>query len=293
MAKFVFSAFADEAGSTLGEQISALKDNGISYIEPRSINGKGILELSDDELAEVKACLDENGIRVNSIGSPIGKYPITEPLEPHLEKLRRAIEVAKALGTKLIRMFSFFVDQTELDVYREEVIRRLQTMAKIAAEHGVTLCHENESAIYGQEPCRVKDILESVPSLYGIFDPANYRMNGADPIEGINATLTNLKYLHIKDAIYAKQAIVRAGRGEGRIGEIIDLVNSRTDDLVYLTLEPHLHGFDAYKAIDAHELRGEESYSSGREAFDAAAAALRALMTDLGYREDEFHVWKK
>ena len=58
MAKFVFSAFADEAGSTLEEQITALKENGIPYIEPRNINSKPILTLTDEELYEVKAALD-------------------------------------------------------------------------------------------------------------------------------------------------------------------------------------------------------------------------------------------
>ena len=32
MAQFVFSAFADEAGSSLDEQIAALVENGIKYI---------------------------------------------------------------------------------------------------------------------------------------------------------------------------------------------------------------------------------------------------------------------
>ena len=50
MAQFILSAFADEAGTTLAEQIAALKRNGIDYIEPRNINGKPILTLTDDEL---------------------------------------------------------------------------------------------------------------------------------------------------------------------------------------------------------------------------------------------------
>ena len=84
MARFALSAFADEAGSTLDEQIAALKENGIDYIEPRKINGKGILELSDDEIIEIKKKLDSAGIKVNSLGSPIGKYPINEDFVPHL-----------------------------------------------------------------------------------------------------------------------------------------------------------------------------------------------------------------
>ncbi len=293
MAKFVFSAFADEAGTTLAEQISALKDNGIPYIEPRNIDGKPILTLTEDELRAVKSELDKNGIKVNSLGSPIGKFPIDEPLENHLPDFERALRACELLGTKNMRMFSFFVKQNELPEWRDEVISRLKTLAAIAKDRGIRLCHENESAIYGQMPAEVKDVLTEVPELYAIFDPANYRMNDADVMEGINATLINLAYLHIKDAIFDAQVIVPADEGEGRIGEIIDIVNDSTDELVYLTLEPHLFLFDAYKLIDKHELKGKYSFSNNREAFDCAVRALEALMTKHGYGKDENGIWKK
>ena len=45
MAKFALSAFADEAGSSLAEQIAALKANDIDYIEPRNIDKTGILDI--------------------------------------------------------------------------------------------------------------------------------------------------------------------------------------------------------------------------------------------------------
>lgn len=293
MARFVFSAFADEAGSSLSEQISALVDNGIGYLEPRNINGTPILDLTEEELFAVKAELDRNGIKVNSLGSPIGKFPITSDLEEHLPAFKKALTACKILGTDKMRMFSFFVSQDELITYREEVIRRLSILTKMASDEGITLCHENESAIFGQMPAEVKDILDSVPGLRGIFDPANYRMNGACPIEGINATLEKLEYLHIKDAIFDAQIIVPAGEGEGKIGEVIDIVNSSTDGLVYLTLEPHLFLFDAYKLIDEHELKGKYNFKNNREAFDCAVRALEALMTKHGYERTEDGIWKK
>lgn len=293
MAKFVFSGFADEAGTTLEEQISALIDNGIRYIEPRNINGKGILLLTEDELKAVKAELDKNGIKVNSLGSPIGKYSIDEPLEAHLVDLKKAFAACKILGTDKMRMFSFFVPQERLAECRDEVIRRLKIMVEMAKEEGITLCHENESLIYGQMPSEVRELLTEVEGLGGIFDPANYRMNDADVIDGINATLINFKYLHIKDAIYKYQMIVPAGEGEGKISEIIETVNSHTDELVYLTLEPHLHIFGAYKDIDDHELKGKYQFNSGREAFDFAVGALEELLRKNGYEKDENAIWKK
>lgn len=293
MAEFILSAFADEAGSSLADQIAALKRNEISYIEPRNINGKPILTLTDDELKEVKSELDKNGIRVNSLGSPIGKYPINEDFEIHLKDFMRALEVCKLLGTDKMRMFSFFVEQSELAHSRNEVIRRLTIMTEIAKEHGILLCHENESAIYGQNPEEMRDIMTSVPGIYGIFDPANYRMNNQDVIDGINATLINLAYLHIKDAIYSSQLIVPAGDGEGKIAEILDIVNSATDKTVYLTLEPHLFLFDAYKGIDKHELKVKYTFNNNSESFDFAANALKKLLSDNGYRKDENGAWKK
>ena len=293
MAQFAFSAFADEAGNSLEEQISALTENGIHYIEPRNIGGKSIIDLTDEELVTIKAELDKNGIKVGSLGSPIGKYPIEDDFDSYMAKVKRILEIANILDTKYIRMFSFFVKQDELTKHRDEVIRRLRIMVAEAEKYGVTLCHENESEIYGQMPAEVLDILKNVEGLGGIFDPANYRMNDADVIEGINATFTNFKYMHIKDAIYKDQMIVPAGEGEGKIGEIIDIINDRVDGLVYLTLEPHLHTFDAYKGIDNHELLGKYSFDSGREAFDFATRALEGLLTKHGYGKDENGIWKK
>ena len=291
MAKFVLSAFADEAGNSAEEQINALVENEISYIEPRNIDGKGILSLTDDELRIFKSKLDENGIKVNSLGSPIGKYPIDKPLEDHLIDLKKAFNACKLLNTDKIRMFSFFVEQNALKENRDEVVRRLRIMADMADSEGILLCHENESRIFGQNPSEVKDILTAVPSLGAIFDAANYRMNDCDVIDGINATFINLAYLHIKDAIFSEQAIVPAGEGEGQLEKILDTVDKHTDEVVYLTLEPHLMLFEAYKSIDEHALKGHHVFNNNREAFDFAANSLKGLLTKLGFRKDENNQW--
>ena len=293
MASFVFSAFADEAGSTLKEQITALTENGIKYIEPRNINQAGILTYTEDELVDIEKQLSEAGIKVNSLGSPIGKYNIEDDFAPHFEQFKKALAVCKTLKTDKMRMFSFFVKQNELATHRDEVLRRMNAMTEEAKKHGIKLCHENESNIYGQMPNEVADLMDNVSDLYGIFDPANYRMNDGDVIAGINATLKNFAYMHIKDAHFESQTILPAGEGEGKIGEIIDIINENYDGLVYLTLEPHLHIFDAYKDIDEHELKGKYKFNTNREAFDFAVKSLEALMIKRGYRKDENAIWKK
>ncbi len=293
MAEFYLSAFADEAGATLDEQIAALRENGIGYIEPRCIDGKNIIDIGEAELKEIYEKLSSNGIRVSSLGSPIGKFSIDDNFDEHLKAFEKAIRACKILKTDKMRMFSFYVSQENLKEKRDEVIRRLNVMARIAADAGITLCHENESLIYGQMPAEVEDVIKNVPGIKAVFDAANYRMNNADVYDGINATLINLGYMHIKDAIFESQMIVPAGEGEGKIGEIIDIVNEKCDFPVYLSLEPHLFGFAAYQLIDSHELKGKYSYKNAREAFDTAAQSLKKLLTEHGYREESAGKWIK
>ena len=293
MAEFVLSAFADEAGNSLDEQIAALRGNGIRYIEPRNIDGKGILDHTEESLASIKERLDAAGIKVGSLGSPIGKYDITADFESYLVTFEKALRACEILGTKKMRMFSFFVEQDKLAEHRDEVIRRLQIMVDLATERGITLCHENESRIYGQMPREVDDLMDSVKDLKAIFDPANYRMNDGDVMAGIEATLKNFAYLHIKDAVYQTQTILPAGEGEGRIADVINIVNGKVEGEVMLTLEPHLAIFSAYASIDEHELKGKYVFKTNREAFDFATNTLKNLLRENGYREDENGKWKK
>ncbi len=293
MAEFYLSAFADEAADDLDGQIAALHEAGIRYIEPRSIDKRGILDLSEEELKEVRAKLDRAGIRVGSLGSPIGKYDIDGDFESYKVTFEKALVACSLLGTTKMRMFSFFVDQAKLAEKREEVLARLSYMLTRAEEVGVTLCHENESRIYGQMPREVSDLLTSLPGLRGVFDPANYVVNGADALEGLAATLPSLAYLHIKDASLADGTILPAGEGDGHIGEVLDLVDRHTDAPVMLTMEPHLRLFDAFGKIDARSLRGKHTFNNNRESFAFAVRALEGVLTERGYRKGDTGTWKK
>ena len=293
MAEFVLSAFADEAADSLSGQIEALLENGIGYIEPRNIDGTPILRHTNARLREIKYALDSSGIKVGSLGSPIGKYPITEPMSPHLDEFKRALEVCHILGTSNMRMFSFFVDRSELALYRNEVLERMSILLELARDAEIRLCHENESGIYGCMPDEVSDLISSLPSLYAIFDPANYRMNGADINEGLRATLIRPAYMHIKDAIFETQEIVPAGEGEGKVSEAINAFDTSIEGEVMLTLEPHLHVFSAYKSIDRHELRGKYKFDTSRAAFDFASGALKKILLDNGYKRSCNGIWKR
>ena len=189
MAKFLFSAFADEASPDIYEQIEACKVNGIDYIELRNVNGKNISNFTVEEAKDLKKILDEAGIKVSSIGSHYGKIEITDDFAPHFEAFKQTVEVAKVLETKYIRMFSFFFTQGQsLEEYKDEVYARLTAMVDYSNEHGILCCHENEKGIYGDIYERCLELAEHFGDRLGcIFDPSNYIQCGTDTLKGFEA----------------------------------------------------------------------------------------------------------
>ena len=292
MAKFLISAFADEASSKLPKQIAALQRNGLGYIEPRNISGC-LTKKNDEELTEIAQTLAAAGIKVSSLGSPIGKVTLDDDFDHHLEKFDRALAACKILGTNRMRMFSFYMTQEDLAKSRDEVMRRLNILLDRAEAAGIKLCHENESEIYGQNPAEVRDLLTTLPRLGGIFDAANYVQCDQDPIEGIEATIPSLEYIHIKDALFATHEVVPCGMGDGQLPEVLRRVDAATDETVFLSVEPHLHVFQAFADIDHREFRTGIDFASNDEAFDYAVNSLKKTLTELGFKEGEDKVWKK
>lgn len=282
MAKFLISAFADEACDALDGQLEALKRNGLTCIEPRSMSGN-VIQKTDKELYEIREKLDAAGITVPSLGSPIGKFQITDDFNIHLEDFKRALRACEILGTKRMRIFSFFVKQEELAQHRDEVMRRMTVLLEMADKAGVMLCHENESKIYGQNPTEVKDLLDNLPGLRGIFDAANYVRHQQDPIKGFEATADKLEYIHVKDALFSDRAMTPVGEGDGQYREILSRVDKMTDREIVLTVEPHLYTFDAYKKIDTLELKHNRVFENSDAAFDFAVNSLKAMLEELGH----------
>lgn len=278
MAKFILSAFADEASPALDAQIEALRDNGISLLEPRGVDGKGVLALTEQEAKAAREKLDAAGIGVSAIGSPIGKIGIKDDFAPHFESFRHAVELAHIFGTERIRMFSFYMPKGEdPEPYFGEVVDRVGKLVEYAEANGVHCCHENEKGIYGDMLARVQKLHEALPTLRCVFDPANYIQCGDVPKTNFEALRERIDYLHIKDALPESGTVVPAGEGAGDVPYILKTL-SETDRTYILTLEPHLSEFVGLDQLQGEKVRRKYAFASPREAFDAAANALHTIL---------------
>ncbi len=105
---FTLSAFGDEIDVDFESQLRCLRDLEIGWLDLRAAWGTNVLNLDDDQVARVHHICHEYGIKIASIGSPVGKSPITDPLEIELANLERIFRIAERVGTRLIRVFSFY-----------------------------------------------------------------------------------------------------------------------------------------------------------------------------------------
>ena len=253
---WTLSGFADEISPDLTEQCEVASGLGLKYIEVRSAWDVNILDLSPDQLATMKKTLSAYGMKVSSIGSPIGKIFIDEDFGPHLERMRHAAEVAHELDAPYIRIFSFFIRPGEDPAgHRAEVIDRMRALVRVAEEADLILLHENEKEIYGDVPARCLDLIRSVgsPYLRLAWDPANFVQVGVRPYaDGYAKLRPHLEYVQIKDALAADGTVVPAGQGDVELAETIRALRHDGFD-GFFSLEPHLalgHATGGYSGPD-------------------------------------------
>lgn len=266
-------AFADEASVSLDGQIAALKRNGIGMLEIRGVDGENIRDISTEKIKEIKRRLDSNGIKVWSVGSPVGKYKTDDNFDKQLDSFKRLCEHAEILGADRIRIFSFYTKD------EEKALKALDALCK-AAPKGTVLCHENEKGIFGDDIESCVKIHKAFPQIKAVFDPANFVQCGVDTLKAWDALEKYVDYMHIKDAL-ADKRVVRAGYGIGNVEKLVSAYAKKGGTV--LTLEPHLMEFCGLSALENGEsLAKIPVYDNTDTAFDAGASALKDILNKLG-----------
>ena len=269
------SAFADEISPDLDEQIAVLRSENIHFIELRSVWNSNVLDLSNEQVTQVKHALYEHGIGISAIGSPIGKVPIDSAFADHLQRFERAILLAHIFQTPYIRIFSFYPPTTaagsdEPMEWRDEVLRRLAIMTERAQDEKIILLHENEKGIYGDTIMRCVDLLQHIdsPHFQAILDPANFIQCGEQPYpDAYEALHPWLSYMHVKDAL-SDGTVVAVGKGTAHWPELLRRLQTDGYD-GYFSLEPHLAA------------SGQFSGFSGAALFRRASQSLQVLLQGL------------
>ena len=138
MEKIMISGFSDEISSDFDEQLKVVTGLGMEYISLRTADGKSIADYTAKEVKEkLLPKLKEAGVRVSSLGSPIGKVEIgdEEGFAKQLVQLEELCRIAKVLDCRYIRIFSFYIPEgRNPEDYREAVIEKLEEIDAILNE---------------------------------------------------------------------------------------------------------------------------------------------------------------
>jgi sugar phosphate isomerase/epimerase len=291
-----FSGFSDEISSDFDIQLQEVTALGMNFISIRGIDGKNIGDYGVMEFKEnVLPRLNQKHISVSSIGSPIGKVFIDDEVGfiKQQETLRNLCKICNLMDTRYIRVFSFYIPKGKNpDIYRDEVLKKLNVFIGIAKEYGIVLIHENEKDIYGDTKERCLELFKGLDStaFRGIFDFANFVQVGEDTMKCYNLLKDHIVYIHIKDAVTTDKENVVAGTGEGKVREILkafimDGYNG------FLTLEPHLVLFDSLKDLELEEAtevikdsKGLEGKDGYRIQYEATLSILSEIMEELKWK---------
>ncbi|MBQ4071012.1 MAG: sugar phosphate isomerase/epimerase [Clostridia bacterium] len=284
MGKILISAFADEYNRDPIKHAEFLRSRGVGYIEPRFVNGENFSEIAENEVKEYKNILDSCGIRVYSIGSPLGKISLSDSMDAHLELARRCFENTRLVGADRVRMFSFYLRDGETRAEaRGEVVDRVGALLDLADTYGITLCHENEAKIYGEDAEHCLDLLETFSGrLRCVFDMGNFILDGVQSYPYAYKMLKrHIDYFHIKDSLSAG-AIVPPGCGEASIKEILADYAKDAQSPFVVTLEPHLETFSGLNKLVGKSFENPYKFPSAEEAFSFALTELEKIVASIG-----------
>lgn len=306
----LLSGFADEGApdKTLDQQLSVMAALGLRYLTLRFVdcgNGvRNVLDLTADERQMIRRRLDDFGLKISSIGSPLGKVKIADiddgtsnPFRPFADYLNdevaRALDAASDLDCRLIRGFSFYHPKgTEPEPWLNQATDHLAAIAERCAERGLTLGLEVEANLIGSHGAILRDLHAAVDSdaLVLVFDGGNLVTQGYSPheiLEQFRQMLPGLGWLHVKDyapGMHTERVggyvdeerldrFVPAGQGGSDYAAIFSELASAMPKLVKRLTQRGIDGL--FVDLEPH-LRGGGQFG-GYSGPDGMGIALRAL----------------
>ena len=273
--KIPIAAITDEFSPRLAEAIPVMKEIGMTAAELRIVNGRNVLDLSEDELKQAKDALDTAGLPVVSIASPLLKCVL--PNGPELDRrfqhdvfasrhtfedqprlIERAFALAKFFGARIVRVFSYW-RTVEPDACQEAIVRALSDLAHAAAQQELVIGLENEHACNVATAAETGRILALIPhpNLQIVWDPANALVAGEDPFPlGYSLLPRRIAHVHAKDCHMEGDKPVWGPLGTRHVrwkGQIAALLADGYSG--FLSLETHWPGPDGNK-LEASRICG-------------------------------------
>ena len=224
--------------------LDTMVETGLEYVELQYLWEKQVGDLTDTDIERVKGLIEARDLKVSCISHhnlsalPVDTAVVAPAYREHITTLQRCINVAQALGTNLVRIFSF---RKEMVLFGAEpvisegawtiLMNRLEEPLQIAGAAGITLVME--TAISGNVTSgllarKLIDELD-VPHLKVLWDPCSSLYCTEVPYpDGYEAIREHIAHIHLKDGVVNLPAAtfdfcaMRQGQMDPYYNDIVD-----------------------------------------------------------------------
>lgn len=214
---FKLGTITDGISRNFEYALDTMVETGLEYVELQYLWEKQVGDLTEADIERVKALIEERDLKVSCISHHnLTALPVDTAVEApvyraHIATLQRCIDVAQALGTNLVRIFSF---RKEMVLFGAEpiisegawtaLLNRLEEPLRIADAAGITLVIE--TAISGnvtsaQLARKLIDELD-VPHLKVLWDPCSSLYCTEIPYPNAYEVIReHIAHVHLKDGV--------------------------------------------------------------------------------------------
>lgn len=258
------AAITDEfSPDDLDGALDGMAKVGMTGAELRVVGGRNMLDLSDAEIDRVRAQVASRGMTIVALASPLLKcvLPDSPPLDSRVQHdvfgsaytyedqprlAARAFEIAARLGTRVIRVFSYW-RTVDPPACFDRVAEALRALGDQAGARGLVIGLENEHACNvgtGAEAAQVLSMVDH-PAVGLVWDPANASILGETPFPDGYAAVQpgRIAHVHAKDCVVADHKPTWGPVGEMAVdwrGQVAALRRDGYDG--WVSLETHWTG---------------------------------------------------
>jgi len=237
--RFKTGAVADVFSPDVALAAAKMREFGMHGAELRTVDGKHVLESTQEEVESALKALLAHGLEVVAILSPLLKCSLDE-FPAHAKLVDRTLDVAAMTGARIVRVFSG-LRVAEPEKCFERVVDLLQDLADKAARRNLIIGLENDRACNVATAQETAGILAAIDhtNLQVIWDPASAYISGEKPFPTGYQMLdvTRIALVHAKDCTLEGHKPVWEPMGDGDIdwqGQIDALADDHYTGTVHL-----------------------------------------------------------
>ncbi|MCY3549885.1 MAG: sugar phosphate isomerase/epimerase [Candidatus Poribacteria bacterium] len=224
--------------------LDTMVEIGLEYVELQYLWEKQVGDLTDADIERVKGLIDDRDLKVSCISHhnlsalPVDTAVDAPAYRDHIETLQRCIDVAQALGTNLVRIFSF---RKEMVLFGAEpiisedawttLLNRLEEPLRIADTAGITLVIETAISGNVTSAYLARKLIDElgVSHLKVLWDPCSSLYCTEVPYpDGYEMIRDSLAHVHLKDGVVNLPAAtfdfcaMRQGQMDPYYNDIVD-----------------------------------------------------------------------